>query len=322
MRQIDPVEGTGPRLIPPATLVDRIPREVRTAAVLGLGEASLTYRVATQDSVHLENFRRRWLVFGQRHDRFTYTRVSLVAEVGFGELGTLTTHRIDGPWVLHRVEEMAGDERDARPVDQGEVVTEPLASFFTQTWRETSRDPGAWVHTRPHPAATALLEARIEGELSRYATAAVDGVFRRACSGGVGTAGSDPTDETSVVRIGQALDGLAAARALLQGYLGLSLEGSGIGESNVRAALAGAEGLLGRTEFCATISAGDSPLRTVWLEEEPLRRMNLVTEALSQSLSGRALAPRGAGALDSVLEQLETAIRLQRARALVARAAP
>ena len=309
-----------PTLTVPQSLAVELPPTVRTAAVLALGNAQITYRLVSQDSIHRENVRRRWLIFGKRHDRHIYTRTMLVADLRFGELGTIATYWLDGPFVLSRSEEIDGDETSSRVVRTRELVPNPKAHFLTASWPRMSADPEAWGQSPPRSSAIALLESRIEDELRRYATAALDSVFRGACSLSGSTLDLDPADEESVLRIRNALEGLSAARFLLASYVRLALPVSSVSDAELEAALFGPDGLVDGARLCATVTAGESPLRRVWLEEEPLRTAARLEEALTVALTRQAGIREPTALVDTTLDEIETAIRLQRLRTLVARA--
>ena len=84
LTHIQPESSTRPSLEVPRWVAGSVPQEVRTAAVLALDEPTLVYRTMADDSISRENFRRRWLFFGKRHDRFTFTRIRMEVELRFG----------------------------------------------------------------------------------------------------------------------------------------------------------------------------------------------------------------------------------------------
>jgi len=308
-----------PTLAVPQRIALTVPQEVRTAAVLALGDASLVYRLSAQDSVSRENFRRRLRIFGKRHDRLTFTRTQVEVELRFGREGSLATHRLVGPFVLRLKEEMAGGEDSEKVRSTRIELADPWSHFLVELWPELAADPAAWEVSSPDPNTLQALEQAIETELRRHASAALDDVFTTVCQRDPASSEMSDQDRGSALRIRSAMEGLTAARTLLQAYLRLALPGS-VGEGTpLREALWGREAVLDREGLCLAFAAGENPLRIVWLEEEPRQRAASLAEALEAALSWEGDGAYFLPLLDETLEQLEATVRVQRIRMAVAR---
>jgi hypothetical protein len=341
-----------PTLEVPRWVAGSVPQEVRTAAVLALNEPVLVYRTITADSVSHENFRRRFLFFGKRHDRFTFTRTRMEVELRLGGAANgggagrasgdvvLARYQVAGRQVLHRVEEVAGGETSENVRSRREPIPDPVGHFLEEIWPTLAEEPGAWSVAPPRPDLLRELEEQIEGELRRYESASLNRVFTSVCqegsvavpgagAPGAGVPGAAPDgpgaelageDRDSALRMRQALQGLSSARLLLGAYVRLALPASAQGDAVLRELLYGPDGLLDRRVVCGAVAAGESPLRVVWLEEEPRVRAERLSDALSEALEWEAGGPEVASTVDSTVQQLRAAIRIQHLRARVARA--
>jgi len=322
LNRIEPLDAGAPVLEVPAAIEARIPQEVRTAAVLALGEATLVYRLQHEDRVERQDVRRRFVLFGRRHDRITHTRTHVEVELRFGSLGSVAVYRASGPYVLSRVEEMAGDFTSDRVVSAREVIPDPTRHFVTEVWPGLVGEGGEdrWDATPPRPLALQTMENAIEAELRRHASVALNGVFSTVCEETPSGAALSGADLESALRIRGALDGMTAARSLLEAYLSLALPYSSENDDALREALYGPDGILNRYGLCRVVEQGDSPLRLVWLEEEPHRRATTLSAVLKDALDRDAQVPETLPLVTSTLEQLDAAIRVQRLRTMVARA--
>jgi hypothetical protein len=319
LNRMEPWQEGMPTLAVPQPLALTVPQEVRTAAVLALGEASLVYRLSAQDSVSRENFRRRLWIFGRRHDRLTFTRTQLEVELRFGREGTLATHRLTGPFLLRIKEEMAGGE-DSEKVRAIRIeLADPWSHFLVELLPELADDPAAWEVSSPVPNTLQALEEAIEEELRRHASAALDNVFTTVCQRDPASSEMSDQDRASALRIRSAMEGLTAARTLLQAYLRLALPGSAGEGTRLREALWGREAVLDREGLCLAFAAGENPLRIVWLEEEPRQRAASLAEALEAALSWEGDGVPYLSILDETMDQIEATIRVQRIRMRVAR---
>ncbi len=319
--RILPPAGSGlGELEVPAFIAGAIPAEVRTAGVLALGEAVLSYRLATVERAERERFRRRWVLFGKRHDRITWSRTSIEVELRFGGGEPIGTWGAEGEWVLTRIEEMAGGEESEQVRSVEHFVPDPARRFVREEWPALRDDEERW-RARGVPAGVvARLEGEIEAELRRHASAALDDVFRAVCSPDDDPALAAGADRNSVIAIREALRAMGASRALLRGYVGLGLPQVVDGEAGepgeaLLAGLHGTDALLDRDGLCGAVEAGESPLRLVWLDEEPLRRAEALEGSIGQTLEALPAHRRGFPMIDVTLDRLETAVRLQRLRA-------
>lgn len=325
LTRIHPANGAGvpgtvarTALLTPNAIAVRIPEVVRTAALLGLGEATLTYRVELEDSTHRDHFRHAFLFFGKRHDRLTYTRARVHVELRYGGNGVLARFTALGPYVLRRTEEMAGDATSEDVRATREHVPDMYAHFLQVEWPRIAADPLAWQYTAPDPWVLATIGGRIEAELRRYATAALDNVFASVC--GLPSArplGAD--DAASAERMRAALGAMTAARGLIEGYVRLGLPFSAETDPALRATLFGPEAILDRQTLCDAVSNGESALRLVWIGDNVSRRAEALATTLDDILA-RQTGPERLPLVEDTLRQLEAAIRLQRLRAAVARA--
>jgi hypothetical protein len=330
LTRMSPEEVGRPVLPAPRRVAGNVPAEVRTAAVLALEEPVLVYRTVQTDSVTHENVRRAFLFFGRRHDRITHTRTRLEVELRIAGGEVVNRFRTEGPWVLRRVEEMSGDV----PSDGGfpsdrvrsmdERIPDPTDHFLAEHLPRLANDLAAWHLVPPDPYLLRTLEDRIEAEMRRFESASLNLVFTSACRA-IGTtggpdheaAGLTEADRASALRIRSALDRMTTARTLLLAYvrLGLpdALDARTALADALSAALTGDEGLLDRGALCAVVEAGESPLRVVWLEEEPRERAAGLRRALDEVLAGRAdgVAP---SIVDATIQHLRAAIRLQAVR--------
>jgi hypothetical protein len=273
LRRVDPTRQEHPAVPVPPRLRAAVPQEVRTAAVLGLGDVSLAYRLEHEDSVLRQNVRRRVLIFGKRHDRLTYTRSHVTVELRFGDLGTISTYRASTPAVLRLTEEIKGDVDSDQVASRSEAIPDLAAYFAAVHWPTLAADARAWT-LAPVPGATLTsLERRIEAELQRHASAALENAFAAICE----RAGARPLsaeDAASASRMRAALDGMTAARTVLEAAVRLGLPLSAENDPALRAALFDRNGML----------------------------------------------PQPLPLLEQTLRELDAAARLQRVRALAARA--
>jgi hypothetical protein len=320
-RVYPPTEGEYPVLAVPGVIAAGVPSEVRTAGVLALGEARLRYDLSFEERQERDGFRRRWLIFGKRHDRTTWTRTSMAIELSFGAEGSLSTWRTTGPWVLTSVEEMSGGEESENVRSLERRVADPGQHFLREYWPAARDGDELWTGSAVPPAVLARLEVAIEAELRRHASQALDDVFRAVCSAEDDPALTTGADRTSVLAMREALRGMTASRALLRGYVGLGLPQvlDGEGDGELRDLLFGEEAILDETALCGAVEAGESPLRLVWLDEVPLRRAAAADDALSAALEDIPAEMRGFPMVESTLERIEAAARLQRVRADLAR---
>jgi hypothetical protein len=275
----------------------------------------------SQDSVSRGVVRRRLLFFGKRHDRYTYTRSAMEIELHVGSVGTVAVFEAAGPSHLRLTEEMDGDEHSERVRKRTNHVGDPALHFMANTWPQLAVESEAWRTPSARAGVIRGVEARIETELRRHATVGLNNAFISVCSEGIETPGLSAADRGSALRIRNALSGLSAARALLEGYLRLGLPHAVASDAPLRDALFGPEAILDRTTLCAVVSSGESALRLVWLEEEPSRRALALADALDSVVEGAVGAAGSSGLstlVDMTLDRLDTAIRLQRLRAAVA----
>jgi len=81
------------------------------------------------------------------------------------------------------------------------------------------------------------------------------------------------------------------------------------------------EGLLDRGALCRTVAAGESPLKVVWLDEEPRRRASELSGLLSAAMEREEASVDTATPVESTVRQLQAALRIQQLRARLARGA-
>jgi len=319
LARIRPLEEGRPELSTPSRMAGSVPQEVRTAAVLALEEPALVYRTATADSVARENFRRRFLFFGRRHDRLTWTSTRMEVELRLLGGEVVSAFHVTGPLILSRREEMGGGETSENVRSRREVIPDPQGHFLSEVWPTVADAADRWEATSPRSTLLQALEGAIEEELRRNETTSLNAVFTAVCQEGAPDGGLEGADRNSALRIREALDALTAARALLGAYVRLALPAVAEGELQVREMLYAPEGLLDRGGLCRTVAAGESPLRVVWLEEEPRVRAAVLAEALESALAPPGEPPTTLSLVDGTVQQLEAAIRIQRLRSLVAR---
>ncbi len=318
LNRLEPVLEELPVLAVPPHMAASVPQEVRTAAILALGEASLSYRLASQDSVSRENFRRRLRIFCRRHDRLTFTRTQMEVNLRFGSYGPLATYRVPGPFVLQRTEEMAGGEDSEEARSTKVHVADPWGHFLAELWPDLAADAAGWEVSPPQPSVLQQLEGDIDAELRRHASAALDDVLTAVCQSDPTTSDMAGEDRESALRIRGAMDGLTVARVLLQAYLRLALPQAVVEDTTLRKALWGPAAVLDREGLCLAFAAGENFLRMVWLEEEPRQLATSLAEALDAALERQEEFAPPLPLLDQTLERLETAIRIQRVRMSVA----
>ena len=159
-----------------------------------------------------------------------------------------------------------------------------------------------------------------EGELRRFESASLNRVFSTACLGPAAVAAADlnPDDRNSALRVSEALDRMTAARTFLDALVRVGLPHAAETDPRIAQALAGEDGLLDRGTLCGVVAAGESPMRVVWLEEEPRNRAEELRELLQGALEARASGQTPPSAVDATLQQLRVAIRLQAVRVRLA----
>jgi hypothetical protein len=292
-----------PTLPAPRRVAGNIPQEVRTAAVLALEEPVLVYRTIRIDSLSAENVRRRGLFFRKRHDRLTHTRIRMEVELRLDGGEVVAGYHAEGPMVLRRVEEMAGDPGSDRVRQTDERIADPELHFLEALLPELADDVSAWHLTPPQAAPLARLESEIEAELRRHESASLNRIFGSVCRAGPPEVTLDAEDRRSADRIRATLDRMGLARLLLGSYVRLAFPApvpgtAGAGDArSLEERIHGPDGLLELDALCRVVDAGDSPLRVVWLEEEPRARATLLGDALdaalNASLPGRVRGPSG-----------------------------
>jgi hypothetical protein len=307
----------GPTLEVPPLIQASLPTALKTAAVLGLDDARLVYSLRSESSISRANFRRRFLFFGRRHDRFTYLRVIIEVALEAGSRGTVARFRAAGPYVLVRTDEMSGNETSDRVASTTVHVEAPLDRFLVDDWPGLADDPEAWEIEPPQQPLLDDLEIRIDRELRRYATAGLDNVFTAVCSEDPRGIRLSAADGASALVFRNALNGLSAARALLEAYLRLAPVGHDTEAS--AEPLSGAE-LLDRGSLCAGMDQGESPFRRVWLEEDHERQLEVARTELAEVLRREGYGPELPTLVDPTLARLDAALRVQRLRAMIATA--
>ncbi len=349
-----------PELPAPRRASGNVPAEVRTAAVLALETPVLVYRTTATDSVVTRNERRRLLFFGRRHDREVHVRTAMEVELRVNDGAVVKRFRTQGPPVLARIETVGGRaDPEGGPVSPSAVrsvetlVADPEAHFLAEIYPGLATDNGAWTLTDPPPALLERLETRIESELRRFESVTLNRVFRGVCEMAA-EAPSDAADQASMDRLRSALDQMGTARTLLRAYANLLLpapmagagvragEGPGSRMSGSSGAGAGPgvaaaspelrtllegddeEALLDRGTLCRALAAGESPLRLVWLEAEPMERIDRLTRLLQEARTEARAGVEGGGIpvsqVTATLQQVRSAIRLQEVRIQVERA--
>jgi hypothetical protein len=308
---MEQVEQVTPALDVPELVSTEVPAVVRTAVILGVEDASLVYRLTFEDSVEWANSRHAFLFFGRRHDRYTHTRALLDVELRSATYGTIARFSAQGPHVLRRSEEMGGEVGSEEVRRRVEHVPDPASHFVASIWPHLAGDASAWsVQTVDAPIAAAL-EERVEGALRAHATQSLDNVFASVCSE-TARSGLSAADRESARRMRSALDGMSAARALLESYLWLAVPDAMDSSPELRESLASSDGILDRSRLCAVVAMGASPLRLVWLDEEPRRRADALRDAVDAAV--RAVGGRPTTGVDATLARIDAAIRVQRLR--------
>jgi hypothetical protein len=158
----------------------------------------------------------------------------------------------------------------------------------------------------------------IEEELRRHATLALNGIFVNLCRASGAAATLQGEDRESLERIRQALDRMTVGRTLLEAYLRLSIPFSYDSDPELRRFLMGEDALFNQDVLCAVVAQGDSPMRPVWLEEEPLRRLSGFERVLSAALMREREYPELLPLVEATLLEIEAATRMQRLLTVVA----
>jgi hypothetical protein len=321
LTRITPSEEGRPELTAPLQVTRTFPQELRTATVLALEEPALVYTTHTADSVSRENFRRGGLFRRTRHDRLTWTRTRVELELRLRDGRVVSRHALAGTPVLTRQEEMGGGEGSENVRGVRSSVPDPVGHFLAEVWPTLSRQGGSWEEIPPDPRLLESLGAAVEGELRRNESTALNGVFSAVCQEGAGVAGVDGPDRESALRIRQAMDGLTTTRALLGAYVRLALPAAASSDVLLRELLYTPEGLLDRGALCRTVAAGESPLKVVWLDEEPRRRASELSGLMSAAMEREEASVDTATPVESTVRQLQSALRIQQLRARLARGA-
>jgi hypothetical protein len=305
VRQIVPVDGTGPALDVPRGILDRVPADALAAAMLGLQPLELRYRVALQDSVVRDGFRRGFLR-ATRHDRHHYVRPVITIEAVLG--GRLVSaYRAQAAFVLQRTERMIGGEDSERVEATTVHVTDPVASFLADGWPRLARD-GEW--TQLPGGDMAGLRPAVEAELARMAAQSVDGLVGAVCTGGALPPGSE--QEAGAIR--RALESMTAARALLGDFVRAGFGQTSAFDPDLSALRQGGDGVPDRASVCATLRRGDGMLRVLWLEDRPGAAAARAAAVLDARLADAASLPESPELVASTLERLEAARRIQLVR--------
>lgn len=328
LRRVDPAsvldrmvpgEGEGglPPLPVPGSIASTVPQEVRTAVILALETPTLAYRLVPTDSVSLENPRRAGLFRRQRHDRVTHRRTGVEVELRLSGGRTAGSWSAVGPPVRIRVEEMSGAPGSGQVRSTRTLIPDGTAHFLAEIWPELARG-GGWDHRAPSPEVTYTLERAIEEELRRHESASLNRVFSAVCRPDLPGPEMEGADRESALRIRGALEGLTAARAFLAASVALARGEVARSHPAVGELLHGPDGLLDRGTLCGIVAAGDSPLRVVWLEEEPRLRAGVLSGALAALVEEEVVPGGTAAEVRALVLQLRAALRLQRIRAGVA----
>jgi len=321
LTRIAPVEEGRPGLTAPLQVARTFPQELRTATVLALEEPALVYTIRTEDSFARENFRRGGLLRRMRHDRLTWTQTRLEMELRLGDGRVVSRHSLLGPPVLTRLEEMGGGEGSEHVRRVRSSIPDPAGHFLAEVWPSLARQAGSWEEVPADPRLLESLGVAVEAELRRNESAALNGVFSAVCQEGGGVAGVDGPDRESALRMRQAMDGLTTSRALLGAYVRLALPTSASSDVLLRELLYTPDGLIDRGSLCRTVAAGESPLKVVWLDEEPRRRVSELSGVLESALEREGAAVDTATPVESTVRQLQAALRIQQLRARLARGA-
>jgi hypothetical protein len=312
-------EGAGAPLDVPSFVASSLPQQLRTAAVLGVDDITIVYRIEPVDSVSKSDTRHSFLFFGKRHDRFTHSRIRVTLEVRSREMGTIGAYRAQSPYVLARVEEMNGDHGSEDVRERTDHVEDVPTYFATSWWPEVATDSAQWARELVGPQIVEALETRIEEELRRHATAGLEGVFDAICAPELRAGTLSAPDLSSATRMRSSLTGLSSGRSLVEAYVRLAFPDALESRTLVRDAVLGENAILDRTSLCTVVASGASGLRRVWLDEEPRRRLELLRAGVHEQLEASS-SPSGVTTLvDELLERLDAAIRVQWLRARVAR---
>jgi hypothetical protein len=305
VRQVVPAEGTGPELDVPGGMLDRVPADAVAAAMLGLEPLVLRYRVAVQDSVVRDNFRRGFLR-ATRHDRHHYIRPIVTIEAVLGGR-IVSAHRAQGAFVLQRTERMIGGEDSERIEATTVHVDDPIASFLSGDWQRVARD-GEW--TAVPGGDVAGLRPAVEGELVRMAAQSVDALFSAICTGAA--LPQDAEAEAGAIR--RALDTMTAARALLGDFVRAGFGRTSSFDPELAALRQPGDALPDRASLCASLRRGDGMLRALWLEDRPGAAAASAGTVLDARFADADALPERVELVASTLERLEAARRIQLVR--------
>ncbi|TVP73349.1 MAG: hypothetical protein EA352_12020, partial [Gemmatimonadales bacterium] len=296
-------------------------------AVLALEAPEFHYRVDLEERAELGDVRRRWILFGRRHQRTNFARSHMEVELRLASGEVVGRWAASGPWTLTSEEELSGAHGSDRVRDRDVLVEDPARHFVETRYPALAEEPLEWSSMPVASELVQRLERDIETELRQNETAALSRVFASVCRPDAPSVreGLAPADLQSVRRVGDALDRMTLARALLAAFVRLGLPDALEDEPALATLLHGMEGLPHRQSLCASVDAGESPLRRVWLEEVPRVRTVEAARGLDRALAA-AEARRGAGLstgmVEATLEQLRATLRLQRARIAAAQANP
>jgi hypothetical protein len=325
LNQAAPAGGSFPALSLPDHVRAGIPTEVRTATVLALEAPVLLYHMTTTDSVSLERERRRWTVFGRDHDRRTYTYTTLTLELRQSGGGLVSTWSVTGPPVLRQTEVMAGRLGSTRTRSARTHIPDPQQHFLAEIFPQLAASEDGWRQGAPSRAALTALGQAIEAELRRFESASLNRVFGAVCDVGQAAMALGPEDQASVVRLRRALDEMTVARRMLTASAGLALPDDRWASEPLASLLDGPDALLDRDRLCGIVASGESPLRVVWLEEEPGLRLRALSASLEEAWADQAwtdpagiLPARTSTRIDETVNLLRRAILVQEVRRLTA----
>jgi hypothetical protein len=303
----------------PRHVAQAIPTEIRTATVLALESPTVVYRLTLADSVSLENERRRWTFFGRDHDRLTFARTTLEIELRQGGGTVVQSWRVTGPPVLRQVEVMAGREGGDQVRSTRVEIADPAAHFLQTFYPTLAASSAGWSTREPPRALLNALGSSIEDELRRFESVSLNRVFGATCEVGATGTPLDADDLNSSARLRRALESMTAARVMLGALVGLALPPERQRAEPMASLLDGPDGLLDRDRLCQIVAAGESPLRVVWLEAEPMERMEALGASLQGALEGVTESPATPGArpvprtlVDDAVDGLRWSIRVQR----------
>lgn len=319
LQRIEPEEEGLPALEVPPAMAAVVPQEAKTAAMLGLGDARFAYRLTESESVQRGNLRRRFLFFGRLHDRLTFTRIQIAVELHFEGQGLVASWRADSPPMHRLTEEMAGGFDSDRVRSTRVHVADPVREFLAEQWPELASEPLAWDRFGPRASVVRDLDAAIEADLQRRTSTSVQNVVHSVCRAEDPEAlALDDADRESASRILASLGSITGTAALLRAYATLGLPAAAAEDPALQRALFGHEGILDRQALCWAVAAGESPLRLIWLDDEPRLRTRELETVLDSAAAAWdpevGLLPLVAG----TLQQVEAALRIQRVRGLVA----